>query len=323
MAPAADASRAARILLTGGTGFVGAHLAPALVAAFPHADRLLLRLPGETAAREGWRTAEGHVTDAAAMTRLVADFKPDLVLHLAAQSSAGASLKAAEETWRVNFDGTLELASALAHHAPGATFFFVSSSETYGENFRSGPADETTPLAPANAYARSKAAAESMLPDVLRADQRLIVVRPFNHTGPGQDTRFVLPAFAAQIADIEAGGPPVLRTGNLDAMREFLDVRDVSAAYVALLRADTGARATFNVASGRAHRVGDILEMLRARSRRAFTVENDPERMRPSDIPHAAGSSARLHALTGWAPQIPLEATLDALLDYWRARRGA
>ena len=235
MAPAADASRAARILLTGGTGFVGAHLAPALVAAFPHADRLLLRLPGETAAREGWRTAEGHVTDAAAMTRLVADFKPDLVLHLAAQSSAGASLKAAEETWRVNFDGTLELASALAHHAPGATFFFVSSSETYGENFRSGPADETTPLAPANAYARSKAAAESMLPDVL-PQARLVIARPFNHTGPGQDVRFVLPSLAQQIADVEAGRrPPHLELGNLEASRDFLDVRDVCAAYIAML----------------------------------------------------------------------------------------
>lgn len=320
--PPAGAPRYQRILLTGGTGFVGAHFAPALAGAFPDAGRLLLRLPGETTGREGWPPAEGRVTDAAAMDRLVAGFRPDLVLHLAAQSSAGASLKAAEETWRVNFDGTLELASAVARHAPRATFFFVSSSETYGENFRAGPADEATPLAPANAYARSKAAAESMLPDVLRPDQRLIVVRPFNHTGPGQDTRFVLPAFAAQIADIEAGARPVLKTGNLEARREFLDVRDVCAAYVALLRAPD-ARGTFNVASGETHRVGDVLEMLRARSRRAFTIENDPARMRPSDIPVAAGSAARLNALTGWRPAIPLAATLDALLDHWRARASA
>ncbi len=315
------AAGARRILLTGGAGFVGAYLAPALVAAFPDAERLLLRMPGETIARAGWRNAEGLVTDGAAMADLVRTFQPDLLLHLAAQASGGASLKAAEATWRVNFDGTLELASALAQHAPQATFFFVSSSEVYGHSFLAGPAREDSALSPANAYARSKAAAESMLQDVLQPDQRLIVVRPFNHTGPGQDNRFVLPAFAEQIAAIEAGGEPVVRVGNLEARREFLDVNDVCTAYIALLRTDTDMRSTFNIASGQAHRIGDMLERMRARARRAFAIEQDPERMRPSDIPCATGDNTLLKQTTGWRPTITLDDTLDALLAHWRQHR--
>ena len=309
-----------RILLTGGTGFVGAHFCPALNAAFPDAERLLVRMPGDDGVREGWRTADGAITDGAAVREIVRAFQPDLVLHLAAQASGGASLAAGEATWRVNFDGALELASAVARHARQATFFFVSSSETYGRSFLGGPVTEDAALQPMNAYARSKAAAEAMLPDVLRPDQPLIIVRPFNHTGPGQDTRFVLPAFAAQIVAIENGAAPVVKVGNLDARREFLDVRDVAAGYVALLSRAAPLRATYNVASGESHRIGDVLERLRARARALFDIEPDAARMRPSDIPVAVGSAARLVEATGWRPRIPLDTTLDALMADWRAR---
>ena len=316
---------ARRILMTGGTGFVGAHFCPLLARAAPEAERLLVRMPGDGGAREGWRSVDAAITDRARLAALVRDFKPDLVLHFAAQASGAASWTAGEQTWRVNFDGALELASATAAHAPGATFFFVSSSETYGRSFMEGPADETTPLLPMNAYARSKAAAETMLPDVLGPDQKLIVVRPFNHTGAGQDTRFVAPAFAAQIAAIEAGAEPVVRVGDLSARREFLDVRDVCAAYLALLGADLGAnlgaRETFNVCTGRAYAIADLLAGLRARARRPFEVVQDPARMRPSDIAHASGAPDRLYAATGWRPAFALDDTLDALMADWRARQ--
>jgi len=310
-----------RILLTGGTGFVGGYLAPAIASRWPGADRVLLRRPGEQVLREGWRALDVEVIDSAAIGRIVSDFKPDLVLHLAAQAAIGASAELAEATWRVNFGGTLELAHACQRACPTTTFFFVSSSEVYGWSFRDGVADEDTPLRPMNAYARSKAAAESMLPDVL-PQARLIIARPFNHTGPGQDVRFVLPSLAQQIADVEAGRrPPRLELGNLEASRDFLDVRDVCAAYIAMLDAPAAAaeRSVYNVASGGSWRIADLVEKFRAHARMPFEVTIDPKRLRPSDVPMAAGSAARLEQATGWKPTIGVDAIVEALLAHWRA----
>lgn len=310
-----------RILLTGGTGFVGGYLAPAIASRWPGADRVLLRRPGEQVLREGWRALDAEVIDSAAIDRIVSDFKPDLVLHLAAQAAIGASAELAEATWRVNFGGTLELAHACQRACPTTTFFFVSSSEVYGWSFRDGVANEDTPLRPMNAYARSKAAAESMLPDVL-PQARLIVARPFNHTGPGQDVRFVLPSLAQQIADVEAGRrPPRLELGNLEASRDFLDVRDVCAAYIAMLDAPAAAaeRSVYNVASGGSWRIADLVEKFRAHARMPFEVTIDPKRLRPSDVPMAAGSAARLEQATGWKPTIGVDAIVEALLAHWRA----
>ena len=314
-----------RILLTGGTGFVGGWLAPAIATAWPDADRVLLRRPGEQVTREGWRAIDAEVTDSAAIGRIVADLKPDLVLHLAAQAAIGATAELAEATWRVNFGGTLELAHACQRVSPATTFFFVSSSEVYGWSFRDGIVDEDTPLRPTNAYARAKAAAESMLPDVL-PQARLIIARPFNHTGPGQDVRFVLPSLAQQIADVEAGRrPPRLELGNLEASRDFLDVRDVCAAYIAMLsaRGASGDRSVFNVASGGSWKIADLVEKFRAHARTPFEVTIDPKRLRPSDVPTAVGSSRRLHDATGWKPTIGVDAIVEALLAHWRAAGGA
>ncbi|WP_333835303.1 GDP-mannose 4,6-dehydratase, partial [Rubrimonas sp.] len=150
--------------------------------------------------------------------------------------------------------------------------------------------------------------------------------RPFNHTGPGQDERFVAPAFAAQIARIEAGkAPPAIRVGNLDAERDFLDVRDVVEAYAsALLGARSIAPGTvINLASGAPRRIRDLLDALRARARAPVAVETDPTRLRPSDTPRTAGDAARARAMLDWAPRIPWETTLDDLLADWRARIGA
>lgn len=309
-----------RILLTGGTGFVGGYLAPAVAAAWPGAEHILLRRPGEKVVREGWRVVDAEVVDSAAIGAVVADFKPDLVLHLAAQAAIGAGAEMAEATWRVNFGGTLEIAHACQRACPTTTFFFVSSSEVYGWSFRDGVASEDTPLRPMNAYARAKAAAESMLPDVL-PQARLFVARPFNHTGPGQDVRFVLPSLARQIAEMEAGErPPRLELGNVEAKRDFLDVRDVCAAYVAMLQkpAAPGEPQVFNVASGASYRIGDLVEKFRAHARRPFEIVVDPKRLRPSDIPMAVGSAARLEAATGWKPTIDIDDIVESLLEHWR-----
>ena len=206
----------------------------------------------------------------------------------------------------------------MARHVPEATVLFASSSEVYGRSFGSAPIDEDATPEPANAYARSKLMAEQVLSQVLPTTTRLVLARPFNHTGPGQREDFVMPSFAGQIARIEAGRQaPVLQVGNLEAQRDFLDVRDVAAAYVALLASSPRLPARFicNVATGSARPLREMLEMLRRLARVPFAVEIDPGRLRPSDIPFAAGRSDRLHGATGWAPAIPLEVTLAALLD--------
>lgn len=315
----------ARILLTGGTGFVGGWLAPAIAAAWPGADRVLLRRPVERVERPGWRAIDAEIIDTAAIGRIVAELKPDLVLHLAAQAAIGVGPEIAEATWRTNFNGTLELAHACQRACPTTTFFFVSSSEVYGWSFRDGVATEDMPLRPMNAYARSKAAAESMLPDVL-PDARLMIARPFNHTGPGQDVRFVLPSLACQIAAIESGArPPRLELGNLEARRDFLDVRDVCAAYLAMLRTPSaaGAPRVYNVASGASWRIGDLVEKFRAHARAPFEIVVDPGRLRPSDVPSATGSSDRLRAATGWRPTATIDDLVEALLQHWRAQGAA
>lgn len=305
--------------MTGGGGFVGGFLRPAVEAAWPNAERFNLTGRADEGARPSWRAVAADLADEGAMDRLIGDLRPDLVIHLAAQSSVGEGAANPVGAWRTNAVGPFALASALRRHAPDATMLFISSGEVYGASFNHGPARENTPLQPANAYARSKAAAEFLLSDILTPQQPLIVARPFNHTGPGQSRNFVAPAFAAQIAEIEAGlREPVLRVGNLDAERDFLDVRDVCAAYVRLLQAPRAPRRIFNIASGRSVKIRTILEILRGLSRTPFAVENDPARMRPSEIPVAVGNAEALEGATAWSAAIPLQETLRDVLDFWR-----
>ena len=310
------------VLLTGGTGFVGSHLSAAFAARFPDAELVLLCRPGEKPARGDAKFLTAELTDEASVDAVLEQVRPDAVIHLAAQSSVGEAIGGAEQTWRVNFCGTMWLASAVARHCPRATFLFVSSGEVYGANFRAGPAAEETPLMPLNPYARSKAAAEAMLPDVLRQSARLIVTRSFNHTGAGQDERFALPAFAAQIARIERGEQqPRLSVGNLTAERDFLDVDDVVDAYFRLIEAPgLPQHATFNVASGEARAISDMLECLRALARSRFEITVDPDRVRSSEIASAVGNASKLRQATGWAPQRSVDDMLSRLLDYWRER---
>jgi GDP-4-dehydro-6-deoxy-D-mannose reductase len=309
------------VLLTGGTGFVGSHLSAALARRFPRAKLVLLCRPGEKPARIDAKFLTTELTDEASVNAAVQQVRPDLVAHLAAQSSVGDAIGGAEQTWRVNFCGTMWLASAVARHCPKATFLFISSAEVYGASFRAGPAREDTPLMPLNAYARSKAAAETMLADVLPQSARLIIARSFNHTGAGQDERFVLPAFAAQIARIERGEQePRLRVGNLAAERDFMDVEDVIDAYIRLVETPGLPRATFNVASGRSHAISNLLDRLRALSRGKFEISVDPDRLRPSEIPCAIGDASKLRDATGWTARRSTDEMLTRLLNHWRER---
>ena len=300
----------ARILVTGAGGFVGGHLVPALRAAFPDAS---LTLVG---------TAELDITDTPAVHALVARVRPEACVHLAAISAIGAARQDPALAWRVNLLGTLALAEAL--RKLDALLVYPSSAEIYGASFRAGhPLDETAAAAPQNTYAATKAAADLALGAMAADGLRVIRLRPFNHTGPGQTEAFVVPAFAAQAARIASGlQPPVLKVGNLDAMRDFLDVRDVCAAYVAAIaHAETlPSAAVLNIASGTPRRIGDVLQDLLRLAGVTPLIEPDPARMRPSDIPIAAGDAAAAQVKLGWLQTIPWETTLRDVLADWQRR---
>jgi GDP-4-dehydro-6-deoxy-D-mannose reductase len=312
-----------RLLLTGGTGFVGRYLAPALRLHFATHRRVVLCRHGEQSALEGWEQENCEITDEGGIDRIVARHRPNVVVHMAAQSSVGKAIGAAEDTWRVNFCGSLALASALSRHVKGGTFLFTSTGEVYGRSFLQGPANEDTLPQPMNSYASSKLAAEQVLSDALPPNFRLVVARAFNHAGAGQDERFVLAAFAAQIAAIEAGKqvPARMMVGNLEVKRDFLHAADVVDAYLRLIDAADRleSRTVVNVASGQAWKISDLLDIMRGMARTSFEVAQEPSRMRASEIPTVVGDAAKLRQLTNWAPHRSIRDMLVEMLDHARA----
>ena len=304
-----------RILVTGAGGFVGGWMTTRLRAALPGAEVVAAGAASGPAL---------DVTQAAEVDGFVERFRPTAVIHLAGVSSLVKARAETRSAWDVNLFGTLNLAEAVLRHAPHARFVQAGSSEVYGGAFNAagGTVDESAQLAPLNPYATTKAAADLMLGEMAEAGLHAVRMRPFNHIGPGQSTSFAVPAFAAQIAAVERGErEPVMRVGNLDSRRDFLDVRDVVAAY---LLAATGPAlprgVVINVASGEPRRIGDVLALLLKMSGTAIRVEQDPGLSRPSDVPVTAGDATRARELLGWCPSIPFETTLRDVLDYHRRR---
>lgn len=324
MASAAAPGAPATILVTGANGFVGRHALPALRAAFPASCLVGAVQRADADCSGADRAVVFDLLDPAGLEAVVAATRPDVVLNLAAQAAVPASFADPLATWRVNLMGTLALAEAVMRHAPRALFVQASSAEIYGLSFKAGAAlAEDAPFAPANPYAASKAAADVALGEMALRGLRAVRMRPFNQIGPGQTEAFVVPAFARQVARIEAGlQEPVIRTGALDRWRDMLDVRDVAAGYAAAIaQGDRIAPGTaINLASSHPRRVGDILDELIARAGVAVRVETDPGRLRPVDVERAQGDASRAAALLGWAPAIPWERTLSDILDDWRAR---
>lgn len=307
---------APRALVTGSGGFVGRRLCALLEASGWEVVGADLRAPDGAVDRVAADLSTPEGVDAAL------DFAGEIthVFHLAAATSVADSLNRPLEHLRINAGGTILLAEALRARQSGARLVYIGSAEVYGPP-QFLPMTEGHPLAPANPYAVSKAAADQYCA-WLAASGALDVVRmrPFNHTGPSQPDVFVLPAFARQIAGIGAGlRPPVLRTGNLSVRRDFLHVDDVIRAYLAAaLRGRRGA--AYNVCSGVSRRLDEVLDRMRALSGVSFEVAPDPALHRPADIPELRGSFERLHTDTGWAPAIPFDTLLTELLDHWRGR---
>jgi GDP-4-dehydro-6-deoxy-D-mannose reductase len=261
------------------------------------------------------------VTDPLAVRGAVELAQPDAVAHLAAQAFVPASLDDPARTLAINATGTLHVLDAVRGLAAdgGAMprVLVVSSADVYGAQPPDAfPLRETSPALPRNPYAASKVAAEGLAQAYARSyGVDAVVTRAFNHIGPGQDERFAVAAFAAQIARVAAGGDPLVLVGNLDASRDFLDVRDVCDAYVALLEGGGEAGEIYNVCSGTATTMKEILRQLVLLARVPVEVREDPARMRPADVPVSVGDASKLRRATGWAPRIPLPAALRAVYE--------
>ncbi len=307
-----------RILVTGAAGFAGSHLVDAL--AQTGADVIAWLRQPEHLADPRIRTQALDLLDRQAVIETMAAARPDVVYHCAGAAQAGSAWDRVGATLETNVMGTAHVLEALRASAPRARVVVTGSALVYRPT--SALLTETSAIGPVGPYAVSKLAQE-MLSLRATADLDIVVARAFNHIGPRQSPAFVASSVARQLALIEAGqSPPELLVGNLDASRDLTDVRDTVRAYIGL--AAKGRRGeVYNVCTGRAVLIRDLVEALVARTRVPVAVVRDPARYRPVDVPVVVGSPARLSAETGWTPEIPLDRTLDDILDWWRRQTGA
>jgi len=298
-----------RLLLTGAGGFVGSTIR-AEAAAGRFGEWQLEAAPADLDLRDG-----------DAVSAWIAGVRPDGVLHLAAQGFVPRSFEAPGETFDINVGGTLHLLQALSAAAFTGRFVYVSSGDVYGLVPDADlPVDERRLAEPRNPYAVSKVAAEELVLMWHRTfGLDAVIARPFNHIGPGQGAQFAVPSFASQIVAIERGAEPVIRTGDIDTTRDFTDVRDVVAAYNALLRSGCPGQ-RYVIGSGREYRMRTLIEMMCELTGVEVTLEQDPARMRPAEQRRMVANAALLKEHTGWEPLIPIRDTLTAVLNDARGR---
>jgi GDP-4-dehydro-6-deoxy-D-mannose reductase len=315
-----------RVLITGITGFVGSHLAE-LVLSRGDAQvfgirRMRSRLENVEAIFDQVTWVECDIRDCASVERMIREVQPDLIFHLAAHSFVPSSWNAPEECFTTNVVGQLHLLQAVRHAGIDPRILLAGSSEEYGlVHPDEVPIRETNPLRPLSPYAVSKVSQDLLGYQYFKSyGMQIIRSRAFNHTGPRRGEMFVTSNFAKQIAQIEKGvQPPVLRVGNLEAVRDFTDVRDMVRAYwVALEKGESGD--VYNICSGNGYAITEVLEILQRHSTVEISVSPDPSRMRPSDVPTLIGDNSKFCRVTGWEPRIGFETTMADLLDYWRER---
>ena len=295
-----------RVLITGGTGFAGRHLTA------------LCREHGAQVVSVG--SGDGDLTDAAAADALVRDARPERLFHLAAAASVAESWEQPRETIEANFGSTFNVLDAVRRHAPDARVLVVGSGEAYGPvPLERQPVREDEPFRPQNPYAVSKAACDELAGFFADAyGLHVVRTRGFNQAGPGQSDRYVVAAFARQIAEAEAAGRAAVEvlTGDLRPRRDFSDVRDVVRAYLALLEhAPPGA---YNVCSAEAVSIADILAGLARHTPVQVKQRTDPGRLRPVELMEIRGSHDALTHATGWRPKIELDRTLADTLEALR-----
>ncbi|HXV99278.1 MAG TPA: GDP-mannose 4,6-dehydratase [Anaerolineae bacterium] len=310
-----------RALITGITGFAGGHLAQTLL---NYGDEIFgvareLGYGLNHLSQEVIPTI-ADMRDPLIMDKLIHEIQPDAIYHLAAQAFVPTAWADPWTTLENNIRPQLNILEAMVKQKSKARLLIVASNEVYGRVQSSDlPVKEETPLRPNNPYGVSKVAQDTLgLQYYLSHGLDVLRVRAFNHIGPRQSPVFVAASFAKQIAEIEAGlSEPSLCVGNLHAKRDFTDVRDVTQAYALLVRHGDAGEA-YNVGSGQAHSIQSLLDILLSYTPIKINIEQDPNRMRPSDVPVIYADNSKLRAKTGWTPTCKFEDSLRQVLDYWR-----
>lgn len=319
-----------RILITGITGFVGSHLADYIIKNHKGMEihglkRWRSRTDNIIHLKDKVKYHECDIKDAHNVYQIINKVKPDKIFHLAAQSFVPTSWESPAETFEANVVGQCNLLEAVRRFRTSGydpVLQIAGSSEEYGlVQPEELPVKETNPLRPLSPYAVSKIAQDFMGYQYFKSyGIRIIRIRAFNHTGPRRGEVFVSSNFAKQITEIEKGlRAPVILVGNLEAVRDFTDVRDVVRAYwLATEKCEPGE--IYNIASGKGYTIKEVLDKLLSFStHKSIEIKSDPERMRPSDVPKLIGDSQKFRKVTGWKPEFSfLDQTLKDLLDYWR-----
>jgi GDP-4-dehydro-6-deoxy-D-mannose reductase len=307
-------------LVTGAAGFAGSHLLDAL--SRDGVETIAWHRPGGSPPREvpgvTWQAVD--LLNRQDVARAIGAVNPAAVYHCAGAAHVGRSWSTSEQTLAVNVLGTHHVIEGLREAAADARLLIPGSALVYAA--ADEPLTEDHPLAPSSPYGLSKLAQE-MAGWNNGVAPAIFLARPFNHFGARQDPRFVTSGFAQRIADIEAGRrAPVLAVGNLEARRDLTDVRDVVRAYRLIVERGVPER-PYNVCTGTAIAIRDLLDIFLSRARVRIEVTIDPARYRPNDLPLVVGDNSRIRSELEWTPTIPMEQTVDELLDYWRGRPAA
>ncbi len=314
-----------KVLITGIAGFVGSHLAELLLK--KREEVFGICLPGESLGNIRHIKRDLHltncdITDFDSLSSVIKRINPDEIYHLAALSSVGKSFSHPADVIGVNIRGTLYLLEILRNMSKKARILIVGSSDMYGiVEPKEIPLTEKKALLPVSPYGSSKAAGDLLAYQFFKSyGVQTIRARAFNHTGPRQGTGFVVPDFASQIAKIEAGVlPPAMKVGNLSSMRDISDVRDIVRGYQLLMKKGKAGEA-YNICSGKAHSIKNLLKILISLSKIKIRVKTDEKKNRPAEIPILAGDNSKMRRTTGWKPKFSFKTTLEDTLNFWRRK---
>ena len=316
-----------RILITGITGFAGSHLADYILDNHPDVQvfgliRWRSRMENVLHIQDRIRLIEADLKDLVSLKKCLAEVKPDRIFHLAAQSFVPTSWRCPAETFTINAFGQINLFEAILSWELSPKIQIAGSSEEYGAvNTDEVPMKESNALRPLSPYAVSKVAQDLLGWQYYKSyGLNIVRTRGFNHTGPRRGEVFICSNFAKQIVEIEKKKrEPVISVGNMEAKRDFTDVRDTVRAYWLSLEKGVAGE-VYNIGTGKTYSIHEILEMLLSLALVDVKIQVDPARLRPSDVPVLLSDSTKFKELTGWAPEIPFRQSLQDLLDYWRER---
>lgn len=309
-----------KVFITGSEGFVGQHLVN-LLKQNHSVVGLSRNTPLQSETNEEY--VIGDILDKTKIYDLLKKYKPDVILHLAGIAKTWGN--DGREVFNINLFGTLNIYEAVTRLKSEEDFnpkiIFISSAEVYGKTINTEYITEDSILNPINIYGTSKLAADRLSYQYSQnANLNIVILRPFPHIGPGQQTGFFVSDMASQIAELEKTGKNELLVGNLEAVRDYLDVRDVAKAYQAIIEKDFTPGDVYNICSGKGIKINDLLQKLLSLSEKKIILKQDPKKMRSIDLPIYIGSNEKFTQLTGWHPETNLDQTLKDVLDFWRKK---